>query len=143
MQNRDFEYSAKDGSRQKDWGSAYAWTVKEGDASASVTIAMADPVHPNNPHYAALEAKPGVALQNSGFDGIALKKGEKYDFSLFARVAPGCKGGKVAICLLDQDGREVARSSVNVSSKEWIESEILSYAFPLIALESIIFAIFL
>ena len=119
VQNRDFEYSAKDGSRQKDWGSAYAWTVKEGDASAPVTIVTADPVHPNNPHYAALEAKPGVALQNSGFDGIALKKGEKYDFSLFARVAPGCKGGKVAICLLDQDGREVARSSVSVSSKEW------------------------
>ena len=25
------------------------------------------------------EAKPGMALRNSGFDGITLKKGEKYD----------------------------------------------------------------
>ena len=93
--------------------------VKEGDAAAAVTIATADPIHPNNPHYAVLEARPGVALQNDGFDGISLKKGEKYDFSLFARVAPGSKGGKVVVCLLDQTGREIARSSVNVSSKEW------------------------
>lgn len=61
-------------------------------------------------------------MQNDGFDGISLKKGEKYDFSLFARVAPGSKGGKVVVCLLDQDGREIARSSVNVSSKEWKNS---------------------
>ena len=60
-----------------------------------------------------------MTLQNDGFDGISLKKGEKYDFSLFARVAPGSKGGKVVVCLLDQTGREIARSSVNVSSKEW------------------------
>ena len=118
VQNRDFEYSSKDGSRQG-WDATYAWAVKKGNASAAVTIATADPIHPNNPHYAVLEARPGVTLQNDGFDGISLKKGEKYDFSLFARVAPGSKGGKVVVCLLDQDGREIARSSVNVSSKEW------------------------
>lgn len=105
VQNRDFEYSSGDGPRQG-WDGTY-------------TIATADPIHPNNPHYAVLDARPGVTLQNGGFDGISLKKGEKYDFSLFARVAPGSKGGKVAVCLLDQDGREIARSSVNVSSKEW------------------------
>ncbi len=118
VQNRDFEYSSKDGSHQG-WDGTYAWAVKEGDAAAAVTIAAADPIHPNNPHYAVLEARPGVTLQNDGFDGISLKKGEKYDFSLFARVAPGSKGGKVVVCLLDQTGREIARSSVNVSSKEW------------------------
>ena len=105
VQNRDFEYSSGDGPRQG-WDGTY-------------TIATADPIHPNNPHYAVLDARPGVTLQNGGFDGISLKKGEKYDFSLFARVAPGSKGGKVAVCLFDQDGREIARSSVNVSSKEW------------------------
>ena len=106
VQNRDFEYSSKDGSHQG-WDGTYAWAVKEGDAAAAVTIAAADPIHPNNPHYAVLEARPGVTLQNDGFDGISLKKGEKYDFSLFARVAPGSKGGKVVVCLLDQTGREI------------------------------------
>ena len=118
VQNRDFEYSSKDGSHQG-WDGTYAGAGKEGNTSAAVTIAAADPIHPNNPHYAVLEARPGVTLQNDGFDGISLKKGEKYDFSLFARVAPGSKGGKVVVCLLDQTGREIARSSVNVSSKEW------------------------
>ena len=63
--------------------------------------------------------QPGAALQNDGFDGISLKKGEKYDFSFFARVADGSKGGKMSVRLLDQEGREVAQAMVNVSSKEW------------------------
>jgi len=33
--------------------------------------------------------QPGAALTNTGFDGIALKAGEKYDFSLFARIPEG------------------------------------------------------
>lgn len=119
VQNRDFEYSSKDGSREG-FDATYAWTVKTDDAWTKVSVATEAPIHPNNPHYAVLEVKqPGVSLRNDGFDGISLKKGEKYDFSLFARVAPGSKGGKVAVCLIDQEGREVARSSVNVSSKTW------------------------
>lgn len=119
VQNRDFEYSPKDGSHQG-WDNGYAWTVREGDKGSPVTIATDRPLHENNPHYAVLEVKqPGVSLQNDGFDGITLKKGEKYDFSLFARVAPGSKGGKVEVCLLDQDGRTVARSAVKVTSSDW------------------------
>ena len=72
-----------------------------------------------------------MTLQNDGFDGISLKKGEKYDFSLFARVAPGSKGGKVVVCLLDQTGREIARSSVNVSSKEWKKQQTVLTATPM------------
>ena len=32
----------------------HIWAVKEGNTSAAVTIAAADPIHPNNPHYAVL-----------------------------------------------------------------------------------------
>ncbi|WP_297329854.1 alpha-L-arabinofuranosidase C-terminal domain-containing protein [uncultured Bacteroides sp.] len=117
IQNRDFEYSSKDGSRQG-WDSSYAWLVK-GD-HATFTIATTNPIHENNPHYAILNVnQPGASLQNDGFDGIALKKGEKYDFSLFARVPQNSKGGKILVKLLDQDGREIASSSVSVSSKGW------------------------
>ncbi len=69
-------------------------------------------------NYAADGGLYAELVQNRDFE-YSLKKGEKYDFSLFARVAPGSKGGKVVVCLLDQTGREIARSSVNVSSKEW------------------------
>lgn len=119
VQNRDFEYSPKDGSRQG-WDSGYAWTVKNGDAYAPVTIATENPIHENNPHYAVLEVKqPGVSLRNDGFDGFTLKKGEKYDLSLFGRVPEGSRGGRIRVSLLDQEGREVAQSTVSVSSKDW------------------------
>ena len=58
-------------------------------------------------------------MQNCGYDGIALKQGEKYDLSLFARVAQGSKGGKLVVRLLDEKGNEAARTTVNVSSKDW------------------------
>lgn len=117
VQNRDFEYSSRDGSHQG-WDNGYAWSV-QGD-NATLSIATDRPIHANNPHYAVFDLKqPGAALQNDGFDGISLKKGEKYDFSFFARVADGSKGGKMSVRLLDQEGREVAQAMVNVSSKEW------------------------
>lgn len=118
VQNRDFEYSAQDGSREG-WDSGYAWSVKDGDTFSPVTIATADPLHANNPHYAVLEATPGAQLRNAGFDGIALQKGAKYDFSLFTRLPEVSKGGKIWISLLNEAGEEVALASVNVSSYTW------------------------
>ena len=79
VQNRDFEYSAKDGARDKNWNSTYAWSIQGTDAELSVS--EDSPIHANNAHYAVLEVhRPGAALVNNGFDGIAVKKGEKYDF---------------------------------------------------------------
>jgi len=117
VQNRDFEYSSEDGSREG-WDSGYAWHAKDGNAT--LTIAVTDPVHENNPHYAVLDVQePGAALCNDGFDGISLKRGEKYDFSLFARIPEGSKGGKVDVRLLNQEGEVVAKTSVTATSKEW------------------------
>ena len=117
VQNRDFEYSSEDGSREG-WDSGYAWHAKDGNAT--LTIAVTDPVHENNPHYAVLDVQePGAALCNDGFDGISLKRGEKYDFSLFARIPEGSKGGKVDVRLLNQEGEVVAKTSVTTTSKEW------------------------
>lgn len=116
VQNRDFEYSSKDGSRQG-WDANYAWSV---DGQGSMEIATEHPVHENNPHYAVLDIRQvGASLLNDGYDGITLKKGEKYDFSCFARIAGENKGGKVVVCLLDQAGNEVGKTLVKVSSKSW------------------------
>lgn len=94
VQNRDFEYSPKDNAHQG-FDSGYAWSVWENGQSSAVKVATENPLHENNPHYVVLQAKPGMALRNSGFDGITLKKGEKYDFSVFSRMPEGSKGGKV------------------------------------------------
>ena len=90
IQNRDFEYDPSDREGDKNWNSTHSWKL-EGE-NATFTVSTSDPIHPNNPHYAVLKTnQPGAALTNTGFDGIALKAGEKYDFSLFARIPEGSK----------------------------------------------------
>ena len=118
VQNRDFEYSPKDNARQG-FDSGYAWSVWENGQSSAVKVSTENPLHENNPHYVVLQAKPGMALRNPGFDGITLKKGEKYDFSVFSRMPEGSKGGKVIVRLLDNEGKEVAKSSVRVAAGKW------------------------
>ena len=114
VQNRDFEYSSKD---HRNWNSQYAWSVKNGDAS--FTVAEENPIHANNPHYAVLDVKqPGASLVNAGFDGIAVKKGEKYDFSLFSKMLEG-KGGKLKVALVNKEGKTIAQANVTVSSAAW------------------------
>lgn len=120
VQNRDFEYSPRDGSREG-WDATYAWSLWEDGQAAAVPIATESPLHANNPHYAVLSvSRPAsVSLRNGGFDGIVLKRGERYDFSLFGRVPEGSRGGKVKVSLKDQEGHEVASAFVSVTSKGW------------------------
>ncbi len=118
VQNRDFEYAATDGSKVPDWDAVYAWHVAGGDADLSVE--ELHPIHPNNPHYAVLEIRhPGAALVNAGFDGMAVKRAEKYDFSVFASVFEGTKSGNVVVKLLTPNGNELAHAVIRVSSTEW------------------------
>ena len=117
VQNRDFEYSAKDFPRVKNWDAKYAWSVRNGRADFS--IAELHPIHPNNPHYAVLDVQqPGASLVNGGFDGMAVKQGEKYDFSFFGKMLVG-KGGKVKVALVSKEGREIAQTTVNVGGTAW------------------------
>lgn len=79
-------------------------------------IATANPIHANNPHYVVLDAKqPGASFVNSGFDGIVLRKGDKYMLSLFVRAIG--KGGKVKVCLKDEQGKEIVSRIIKVTSE--------------------------
>ncbi|MCU7550076.1 carbohydrate binding domain-containing protein [Chitinophagaceae bacterium LB-8] len=118
VQNRDFEYalSDKEGRDQK-WNSTYAWTLK-GEQTA-FTMDSAAPIHANNPHYAVLQTTtPGASLVNSGFDGIAVRKGEQYNFSLFVKQLEG-KGGKLLVRLVAKNGEVLAQANVQASSGTW------------------------
>ena len=118
IQNRDFEYDPSDREGDKNWNSTHSWKL-EGD-NATATISTSAAIHPNNPHYAVLKTnQPGAALTNTGFDGIALKAGEKYDFSLFARIPEGSKSGKLLVRLVDADGTVQGETTVTVSSRSW------------------------
>ena len=118
VQNRDFEYSQADvKGGNKDWKADYAWTL-EGDGG-TWEIRTDAPIHENNPHYAAVSVKQsgGVALVNAGFDGIVLREGEKYDFSLFAKQLEG-KGGKIKVSLVE-DGKVLAEATLKAPKGEW------------------------
>ncbi|MDO4164480.1 MAG: alpha-L-arabinofuranosidase C-terminal domain-containing protein [Bacteroides sp.] len=117
VQNRDFEYLPSDRGNDARWNSTHSWTVQ--GSGATLNIATDEPLHANNPHYAVLEVStPGAALVNAGYDGIAVKKGEKYDFSLFARLLSP-KGGKLKVSLQDKSGNVIATATVSATSKTW------------------------
>ena len=85
IQNRGFEYSPGDKeNRDTTWNSYKSWSL-EGEY-ASFTIDTVSPIHSNNKHFAVLNIeKVGAGFANEGFDGIPVKSGERYDFSVFAR----------------------------------------------------------
>jgi alpha-L-arabinofuranosidase len=118
VQNRDFEYVKGEGGHDKEWGPTKAWSVVNGKGDATLSIDTVAPIHVNNANYAVFNVtRQGAALQNSGFDGIAVKEGEELNFSLRARAA---KSVAVTVRLVDADGKVIAQGKVKVpASKQW------------------------
>ncbi len=118
VQNRGFEYALSDKEgRDKNWNSTHSWSLN--GENTTFTIETAAPVHSNNPHYAVLDTKvPGASLANAGFDGIAVKKGERYNLSLFAKQLQG-KSGKLQVRLVSEKAGVLAQATVNASSGNW------------------------
>ena len=116
LQNRDFEYTPGDRKyHDSTWNSKYSWTAK----GLGFTIDSAAPLHPNNPHYAVLDATSSKgALINSGYDGIPLKKGDEYAFSVFARN-PNEKSTGLLVKLVAQDGSILAQAALNIDAQQW------------------------
>lgn len=124
VQNRDFEYSPADGNKDRNWNSRYAWALQgEGMSWKVDTVA---PIHANNPHYAVLDVRrPGATLANTGFDGIVVRKGEKYDFSMFSRMLDGKRGAKAEVRLETRSGEVLASARIPLSSSEWKRHEVM------------------
>lgn len=123
IQNRDFEYSLSDKEGyDKDWNSYKAWSLNNTNATFVIDSVM--PIHPNNKHYASLQInRVGAALVNEGFDGIALKAGEKYNFSIFART-PESKKGKLTVRLTGKNGKIYGEASTKTISADWKKYDI-------------------
>lgn len=114
VQNRGFEYSRAD---RREWNSQTAWSLN--GENAAFTIDTIKPLHENNKYYAVLDIqKPGAGLINEGFDGIPLKKGEKYDFSVFVRNLEG-KNKALQIRLIGKNGEIYGEASIKNISSDW------------------------
>lgn len=99
IQNNSFEYNPtiRDG-----YGPGTAWRlVRLGHSAGYYDAAMDGALHANNPHFMRVtiervvrnmpdyDGNTGIGIQNDGYDGIVLKKGETYHFSVFLRNPDG------------------------------------------------------
>ena len=138
VQNGSFEFSPAE---RDGWGAGTAWKqIRPGHSLGTLLVRMDNPVHPNNANYLRLHTErakeyydykgwKGFGLQNDGFDGISVKAGEKYDFSVFMRnVSDGAK--QVRVALVEQlqgwppkDPKLLAETFIDVKDNAWKKYE--------------------
>ena len=118
------------------WGAGTSWKqVRPGHSLGTMDVRKDAGIHPNNPTYLRLTAErvkeyydykgwKGYGIENDGFDGISVKAGEKYDFSVFLRnVSGNAKDVRVVLVEPQQgwgkDPKVLAEATVNAKSKTW------------------------
>lgn len=94
---------------------------------------MNDGPFERNPHYVRL-SYPGhdhkhTGLDNGGFFGIGVKKGQEYRFSVWARLPQGGAGEKIRIELVDTksmgERQAFATETLTIDSKEWKKYQVV------------------
>src|SRR5690606_29126611 len=105
-----------------EWNALTAWELVQRDgATATLEVKSEQPLHPNTPSYAVLDVTQsggGAGLLNTGFDGIAVKSGERYDFSVFANRLGNSTGG-LTVRLESKTGALLAEASLPAPSSGW------------------------
>jgi alpha-L-arabinofuranosidase len=115
IQNRSFEYSSAD---NPDWNFFTGWELGQTGGTCSIELGSDSPIHPNNPHYLALNINGEVELRNGGFDGIVLKSGDSYDVSLFARALSG-EISALEVQLVSRLGAVLGEATLAKPTSEW------------------------
>ena len=136
LQNGSFEYNPTE---RDGWGAGTAWRMlRPGHSLGRMEPRMDAPLHPNNPTYMRLYIErvkeyydysgwKGFGLQNDGFDGMAVKAGAKYDFSVFLRNVEG-NAKQVRVALVEPQGwgkdpKLLAEATITADSKDWKKYE--------------------
>ena len=111
LQNRDFEYNRLD---RGEWNAQSFWHL-DGDGTLW-DIETVNHIHPNNKHYAVLNTtNVGAALVNDGHDGIVVRKGEKYNLTIFLKKLDGA--GKVQVSIVN--GSDVLAETTLSGAVDW------------------------
>ena len=138
VQNGSFEFSTMD---RDGWGPGTAWRlIRPGHSLGYMKPCVENPVHSNNANYMRLHIErakeyydytgwTGIGIQNDGFDGISVKAGEKYDFSVFMRNVIG-DAKKVRVALVEpvqgwppRDPKLLAEAYFDVEAGTWKQFE--------------------
>ena len=117
VQNRSFE----------DREPLYSWSeVASAGASGRLVIESESPLNANNLHflrmYVAKAGDLGYGVANSGFDGIVLRAGENYLFSVYARRRAG-DAAALHAALQDSSGRAVTAADITGIDENWKKFE--------------------
>ena len=136
IQNGNFEYSPAD---RDGWGAGTAWKqIRPGHSLGTLFVRMDNPLNENNATYMRLHTErakeyydykgwKGFGLQNDGFNGISVKAGAKYDFSVYLRNIGSAKQVRVALVKPAQGrGQEnvaLAEAMLDVSATSWTKYE--------------------
>lgn len=120
VQNRSFEYTPTD---RKGWHSLSYWDyMTDGFGYGTISVESSAPLNTNNPHYAVLhiedEGQKGIGLVNTGFDGMVIKAGEQYNFSLFAKLLSK-QAVPLSIQLRNKKGELLSEVKLNVDAADW------------------------
>lgn len=127
IQNGSFEYNPTE---RDGWGPGTEWRfLRPGHSLGQMMPQMTDPIHPNNPtymrltvervgHYYDYDGWTGVGMRNDGFDGIAVKGGAKYDFSVFLRNGDD-KKKDVRIVLVGEGNIVLGEATITAEGKAW------------------------
>lgn len=120
VQNRSFEYTPAD---RREWHPFTAWQyLTKGYGYGTLSLDSKTPIHPNNPHYAVLTidepGQEGIGLQNDGYDGIVIRKGEPYQFSVFTRLLSAAPVPLV-VQLRSRSGEVYAEADLTADATEW------------------------
>lgn len=94
------------------------WTVK---GEADYDVVDERPLHKNTPNAMKLQLKhKGVILQNSGYWGVPVTKGDTYDLRFYLNAAD--YHGKVLARIVSEKGKILAESSFTIRGKNtWEE----------------------
>lgn len=101
IQNRSFEYfSLEETHRGTGFHPLYAWnSVSRSGGRAKMSVINTNPLNDNNRHYLQLQVDQSdiVGVRNSGFDGIHLDEGARYNVSVYARLNDWTGDSKLTI----------------------------------------------
>jgi alpha-L-arabinofuranosidase len=120
VQNRSFEYSASD---KKEWHPLTAWEyTTQGFGYGTISVETSHPLNANNPHYVVLDiddaGQEGVGITNDGYDGMALKAGEKYNFSVYIHVL-SARAVPVQVLLRGKKGIVYGSATFTAQTGNW------------------------
>jgi len=94
--------------------------VKPDGGNGSILILNRGKENPDNPRFIQVISKSakGYGLVNEGFKGMGIKKDDKYNFSVLAKL-PNTKIGSLQVDLLNAKGDVIGTTTVALTSKDW------------------------